>query len=375
MASITLEHVDKSFGRVRAVEDLSLHVAEGELVVLVGPSGCGKTTALRLIAGLETPDRGTVRIGGRVVNGWPPKDRNVAMVFQNPALYPHLTARRNLAFPLLLRKVPKPEVDRRVREVAGLLGIESLLERRPWELSGGQQQRVALGRALVRQPASFLLDEPLSHLDAHLRLQLRAEIKRLHNRLGATILYVTHEQEEAMALGNRIAVMRQGRIQQVGSPLEVYRHPANRFVAGFVGSPPTNFLEGLVVFQDGRLWFDDGAQRLAVPDWAARALAGKVNAKVLLGVRPDAIGARPIEGQSGNVLAVMVNAVQVLGSETDVYFSTDRHPQIIARLNGPAPWRVGTIQRVHIDLTRIDFFEPDSDDGAPGRNLCLSPAA
>ncbi len=243
MATVTFDHVFKKYGDVTAVSDLNLEIGDGEFMVLVGPSGCGKTTSLRMIAGLEEISEGTLRIGDKVVNDVAPKDRDIAMVFQSYALYPHMSVRDNLAFGLKLRKVPKPEIEKRINEAAGILQLEKLLDRKPKELSGGQRQRVALGRAIVREPAVFLMDEPLSNLDAKLRVQTRAEIARLHQRLGTTMVYVTHDQVEAMTMGQRIAVMSEGLLQQVGTPQQLYDTPINRFVAGFIGSPAMNFVE------------------------------------------------------------------------------------------------------------------------------------
>ncbi|MFH1922425.1 MAG: ABC transporter ATP-binding protein, partial [Planctomycetota bacterium] len=264
MARVRLEHVGKVYPNgFEAIRDFDLDVTDGELLVLVGPSGCGKTSTLRMIAGLEQVTRGTISIGPRVVNDVPPKDRDVAMVFQSHALYPHMTARRNMAFSLKLRKAPRADLDRAVRQAAAMLDIGHLLERKPGQLSGGERQRVALGRAIVRKPACFLLDEPLSSLDARLRVEMRSELKRLHRRLGTTTLHVTHDQEEALALGDRVAIVREGRLQQIGTPREVYRHPVNRFVGGFLGSAPMNFLEGTITEHDGRLSFDEAGRRLA----------------------------------------------------------------------------------------------------------------
>src|SRR6187455_2587477 len=243
MATVTFDNVNKVYGDFHAVKDLNLEIGDAEFMVLVGPSGCGKTTSLRMIAGLEEISSGTLRIGDRVVNDVPPKDRDIAMVFQSYALYPHMSVRENLAFGLKLRKVPKPEIERRVNEAAETIQLQKLLDRKPKELSGGQRQRVALGRAIVREPAVFLMDEPLSNLDAKLRVQTRAEIARLHQRLETTVVYVTHDQVEAMTMGQRIAVMSDGLLQQVGTPQQLYDHPVNRFVAGFIGSPSMNFIE------------------------------------------------------------------------------------------------------------------------------------
>ena len=262
MATVTFEHVNKQYGDFLAVNDLNLEIGDGEFMVLVGPSGCGKTTSLRMIAGLEEITSGTLRIGDRVVNDVPPKDRDIAMVFQSYALYPHMSVRDNLAFGLKLRKVPKPEIERRVNEAAETIQLQKLLDRKPKELSGGQRQRVALGRAIVREPAVFLMDEPLSNLDAKLRVQTRAEIARLHQRLETTMVYVTHDQVEAMTMGTRIAVMNEGLLQQVGTPQTLYDEPINRFVAGFIGSPSMNFVEVTV---DG----DGDTRELVGPgDWS-----------------------------------------------------------------------------------------------------------
>ena len=278
MAQVRLEHVTKRFpNEAVALDDLSLEVADGEFLILVGPSGCGKTTALRIVAGLEKPTAGRITIGDRVVNDVSPRDRDIAMVFQSYALYPHMTVYKNLAFGLKERRTPKPEIERRVRDVSGILGLDELLKRRPAQLSGGQRQRVAMGRALVREPKAFLLDEPLSNLDAKLRVQMRAELKRIHQRLGITTIYVTHDQVEAMTLGDRIVVMSAGEVQQIGRPQEVYRRPANLFVAGFIGSPPMNLLRGTA--REGRVRAGD----LEFPK------AGVPDGDVVVGVRPEAL--------------------------------------------------------------------------------------
>jgi multiple sugar transport system ATP-binding protein len=295
------------------------------------------------------------------------------MVFQSHVLYPHMTAYRNMAFPLRLRKAPASEIDGRVRQAAAMLGIEDLLSRKPKELSGGQRQRVAVGRAVVRRPACFLLDEPLSDLDARLRVEMRAELRRLHGRLPTTTIHVTHDQEEAMALGDRLAVVREGRIQQVGPPGQVFRHPANRFVAGFLGARPMNFLEGTLVRQEGRLWFDEGGQRLIVPDWAAGDLADRVDGRVTLGIRPESLRPGPIEGQRHNTLPVKVNLIESLGEGHEVHLSTERHPRIVARTGDYSAFTPGTARDVHVDLDRVHFFEPDdAAAGTPGENLCLA---
>ena len=305
MPGVTLESVSKRFaGGSVAVDDLSLDIADGEFMILVGSSGCGKTTALRMIAGLETPSAGTIRIGDRVVNEVSARDRDIAMVFQNYALYPHMTVARNLGYPLRQRRVPRAEVTRRVSEVAEMLGLEALMKRRPGQLSGGQRQRVAMGRALVREPEVFLLDEPLSNLDAKLRVQMRAALKRLHGRLGVTTVYVTHDQVEAMTLGDRIAVLSDGKLQQLGAPQDVYDRPANVFVAGFIGSPPMNLLRGRV--RGGSATAGD----LVVP------APGVADGDVFVGVRPESL--RPARNGMPS-LGFEVAVVEPLGDEVIVH--------------------------------------------------------
>jgi multiple sugar transport system ATP-binding protein len=338
VASVTLEGVRKVYpdGTV-AVHELDLEIADGELVVFVGPSGCGKTTALRMIAGLEEISEGTIRIGDRVVNTVAPRDRDVAMVFQNYALYPHKSIYDNLAFPLRLRKMPKAEVDERVRRIAQLLELEEHLRRRPGQLSGGQRQRVAMGRAIVREPQAFLMDEPLSNLDAKLRTQMRAEISLLHKELGVTTVYVTHDQVEAMTLGQRVAVLRKGELQQVASPQELYDHPANLFVAGFIGSPSMNFVQGTIEADDGSLRIALGNQRLTV-DAAERerhpALAEHAGRTVIVGVRPhnleDASIAR--ETPEDRRLDGLVRLREALGSEVIVHFQIEAAPAVASEL-------------------------------------------
>jgi multiple sugar transport system ATP-binding protein len=307
VADVVFDHVTKVFpGGAVAVADLSLEVGDGEFLILVGPSGCGKTTALRMVAGLERISAGQIRIGGKTVNDMPPKERNVAMVFQNYALYPHMTVERNLAFGLRQRKMPKTEIERRVTDVSDMLGLAEFLQRRPGQLSGGQRQRVAMGRALVREPAAFLLDEPLSNLDAKLRVQMRAELKRLHARLGITTIYVTHDQVEAMTLGDRIAVLSEGALQQLGPPQEVYEHPANVFVAGFVGSPPMNLLRANAAGDSVT------AGELVLPSRDGS------QGEIVLGLRPESF-VTPAEGVPA--LAFRVEVVEPLGDEVVVHGS------------------------------------------------------
>ncbi|MEM1986497.1 MAG: ABC transporter ATP-binding protein [Nitrososphaeria archaeon] len=286
MARVLIKNLVKRFGSTLAVNNLNLEIKDKEFVVLLGPSGCGKTTTLRCIAGLETPDSGEIYIGDTLVNDLPPKDRDIAMVFQSYALYPHMTVYDNIAFPLKIRKLPKSEIDKKVKEVAKLLQISELLDRKPKQLSGGQAQRVALGRSIVREPKVWLMDEPLSNLDAKLRLYMRAELKRLQKELAITTVYVTHDQAEAMTMGDRIAVMNKGLLQQYASPDEVFNRPANVFVAGFIGSPPTNMAPGTFVERDGKGYFDGGAIRFRLPDAAVEAIKAKGANEIIFGIRP-----------------------------------------------------------------------------------------
>lgn len=352
MARVQLVEVTKRFGSTVAVDRVSLDIADGEFLVLVGPSGCGKSTLLRLIAGLEDVTEGEIYIDDRNVNDVPPKDRDVAMVFQNYALYPHMTVYDNMAFGLRMRKVPRDEIDRRVRQAAETLGLTHLLKRRPAQLSGGQRQRVALGRAIVRDPKVFLMDEPLSNLDAQLRVQMRTELARLHQRLGTTTIYVTHDQVEAMTLGDRIAVLRDGKLQQVATPHEIYARPANVFVASFIGSPPMNFVRGQVESRDDGVWFTGEGLTCRLEGELAEAAAaylrtgdglgssdgdragasGQGRRDAILGVRPEHVQARLADegsvagtGASGGAagqgphLVATVEVVEPLGAETYVY--------------------------------------------------------
>ncbi|HET9443610.1 MAG TPA: sn-glycerol-3-phosphate ABC transporter ATP-binding protein UgpC [Acidimicrobiales bacterium] len=332
MADVVLNQLSKVFADgTRAVDDLDLAIGDGELMVLVGPSGCGKTTALRMVAGLEDISHGEVSIGGRVVNQVPSKDRDIAMVFQSYALYPHLSVFDNIAFGLRLRKAPKEEIDRRVHRAAAILGLEELLKRKPRALSGGQRQRVAMGRAIVREPQAFLMDEPLSNLDAKLRVQMRAEIARLQGELGVTTIYVTHDQTEAMTLGDRVAVMRKGVLQQVAPPQVLYDDPVNLFVAGFIGSPAMNMVEGGLERADGRLWVVLGSQRLAVDErlLAERpGLADHEGARVAVGIRPEDMedAALAAGAPEDRRLASTAELVEAMGSDVYVHFSLDAPP-------------------------------------------------
>ena len=397
MSRVDLEQVTKVFpGGVKAVDGVDLAVADREFVVLVGPSGCGKSTTLRMIAGLEEVTSGTIGIGGRVVNDVPPKDRDIAMVFQNYALYPHMTVYKNMAFALKLRKVPKAQIQHRVLEAATLLEIEHLLERKPRELSGGQRQRVAVGRAIVREPAAFLFDEPLSNLDAKLRVTTRAELKRLHQRLRTTTVYVTHDQEEAMTLGDRIVVMKDGVIQQAAPPLETYHSPANRFVAGFIGMPPMNFFDGLVSpgetgasFREGKvgakvatkgdetrpgeLTLPPNGFTLPIPARRLDKLAGSVGRHVVLGIRPEHLYLTPLPNGDSSPLDLRVSVIEPLGSMMDVYMTTELDNPVVGRVDalGASLGAAGVYPRaearvtVHVDLRRVHVFEP----GVAGMNL------
>jgi ABC-type sugar transport system ATPase subunit len=360
MAVVALEHVDKTFpDGTRALVDCSLAVGDGELVVVVGPSGCGKSTLLRLVAGLETPTAGTLRIGERVVNALRPQERNVAMVFQDYALYPHLSARGNLEFPLRMRRLPHAERDARVARVARLLDIEALLERLPRQLSGGQRQRVAMGRALVREPAVFLLDEPLSNLDARLRIQVRAEIKELQVRARTTMIYVTHDQVEAMTLGDRVAVLREGRLQQVAPPGELYDRPANAFVAGFIGNPPMNLLPARVVEAAAAgLRVDLGGQTLAVARPRGHD-APAPGADATAGVRPEALRLAAADADA-EALCVEVEHLEHLGHETLAHVRlAGADVRLVARMPGRLAHRRGDPLRLAADPKRVHLFAPD----------------
>jgi multiple sugar transport system ATP-binding protein len=287
MSQVVIRNANKKYGDVHAVKDVNLQVRDKEFMVFVGPSGCGKTTTLRMVAGLEAITSGDILIGDRIVNDLPPMDRDIAMVFQNYALYPHMSVYDNMAFGLKMRKFDKPEIKRRVERAAGILDIGMLLERKPRQLSGGQRQRVALGRAIVRDPKVFLFDEPLSNLDAKLRVQMRVELKKLHERLGTTAIYVTHDQVEAMTLGDRVVVMRDGWVQQVGEPLELYNTPANKFVAGFIGSPAMNFANVTLTGANGAVYAENSGLRIKLPEEIAQRLNGRASRDVILGIRPE----------------------------------------------------------------------------------------
>jgi multiple sugar transport system ATP-binding protein len=334
VATIEFEGVAKVYqDGTEAVSDLDLSIGDGEFMVLVGPSGCGKSTGLKMVAGLEGVSRGTIAIGDRVVNELPPRDRDVAMVFQDYALYPHMTVFENLGFALKIRKVPKPEIDRRVRQVASILGIEELLERRPKQLSGGQRQRVAMGRAIVREPQAFLMDEPLSNLDAKLRVQMRAEIRRIQTRLDVTTIFVTHDQTEAMTMGDRVAVMKRGHLQQVDAPQALYDHPANLFVGGFIGSPAMNMVEATLQRINGDLVAGFGSSELVLDPALVRGrseLGRYQDRRVVLGIRPESIEHERFAGidARGRRLEATVDLRESLGSEALVHFHIDAPPVV-----------------------------------------------
>jgi len=361
MAEVRFEGVTKKFGGVTVIRDLSLAVRDREFLVLVGPSGCGKSTFLRLLAGLESVTEGRVLIGGRLVNDVSPGERNVSMVFQSYALYPHMSVFDNMAFGLRMRKVPREETGSRVREAARLLEIEELLERRPRQLSGGQRQRVALGRAMVRNPAAFLLDEPLSNLDARLRAQTRAELIKLHDRLGATFIYVTHDQVEAMTMAGRIAVMNHGVLQQVGTPGDLYERPANLFVAGFIGSPPMNLLEVSVAGGVEGLNLAAEGVRLSVPARISEALLPFRGGKVALGIRPEDIHL-PGESPSGPEPAEVEGEVllrEIMGREIHVTLQCGTQ-KLLVRMFGGEAVRPGERMRVLLDMERALVFDSGS---------------
>jgi multiple sugar transport system ATP-binding protein len=391
MAQIILEHVEKAYaGGVKAINDLSLDVKDGEFMVFVGPSGCGKSTALRSIAGLEEITGGTIQIGDRVVNDLPPKDRDIAMVFQNYALYPHMTVEQNLAFGLQLRKTPKDEIKRRVDDAAKMLGLEQYLKRKPAALSGGQRQRVAMGRAIVREPQAFLMDEPLSNLDAKLRVSMRASLNQLHERLGVTTVYVTHDQVEAMTLGNRVCVLRDGRLQQVDTPQTLFEAPVNLFVAGFIGSPAMNFVNAELV-RDGGAAVTFAGYKLDVPAEvieAKRGLADYFGKKVILGIRPSDFEDASLSDRKWGTMRVTAGVTEELGSEIHVIFTIDaphvEHVSIAqateasededeataALAGGKSLWtaRVSKESRVRhgaplelsVDTRYLQFFDPGS---------------
>ncbi|MFH1474780.1 MAG: sn-glycerol-3-phosphate ABC transporter ATP-binding protein UgpC [Chloroflexota bacterium] len=359
MATVTFDHVPKKYGEVSAVDDMSLSVEDGEFMVLVGPSGCGKTTGLRMVAGLEDITEGTISIGDRVVNDIAPKDRDIAMVFQSYALYPHMNVYDNLAFGLKLRKVEKKEIDRRVKAAAETIQLTALLERKPKELSGGQRQRVALGRAIVREPAVFLMDEPLSNLDAKLRVQTRAEIARLHKRLKTTIIYVTHDQVEAMTMGQRIAVMSQAKLQQVGAPEELYDRPDNKFVAGFIGSPAMNFLPvELSGSGESAVLRGDGVD-IPLPVHFREAVNATSGRRFIVGIRPEHLDVVPTGGDTVTVQA-RADVVEYLGNEELLHIEL-AGADVVAIVSADRGVHHDDDVTVHIPLDKMHLFDAASD--------------
>jgi multiple sugar transport system ATP-binding protein len=363
VASVTYRNVTKSWGDLDAVRDLSIEIPDGEFLVFVGPSGCGKSTSLRMLAGLEEITDGEILIGDRVVNNVAPKDRDIAMVFQSYALYPHMTVYDNMAFGLRLRRTPKQVIDERVRETAASLGIEMLLERRPRQLSGGQRQRVAVGRAIVREPAVFLLDEPLSNLDAKLRVEARAFISKLHQRLGTTFIYVTHDQVEAMTMGERIAVLRAGELMQIDSPSNLYDHPANVFVAGFIGSPAMNFFDSSeLIEEDGSMWVDTGRFRLEVPEDRQELYRPHVGKKLIFGIRPENISHvdyKPADIKP-SLIEVNVDVIELMGNEKIVYLEKDGQ-FMMARFDPRADVRVGHPAGAVFNMAAMHLFDQETE--------------
>ena len=365
MASLSLQHINKTYPNgFEAVKDFNLEIADKEFIIFVGPSGCGKSTTLRMIAGLEEITGGTLKIGDKVVNDVEPKDRDIAMVFQNYALYPHMTVYDNMAFGLKLRKVPKDQIDKMVKEAAKILDLEKLLDRKPKALSGGQRQRVAMGRAIVREPKVFLMDEPLSNLDAKLRVQMRTEISKLHERLGATIIYVTHDQTEALTLGTRIVVMKDGVMQQVATPIDLYTKPCNMFVAGFIGSPQMNFIDCKVVKDGDDVKLEFGSHSVKLPEGKAEKIVegGYIGKDVVLGIRPEDIKDEEIFVTDGgdNVLDATVKVYEMLGAEVFLYFTVEGH-DITVRVNPRTTARPGDTIKIALDTSKIHVFDKETE--------------
>ena len=362
MASVTYENVFKRFGDVEVIKDMNVEIHDKEFVVFVGPSGCGKSTLLRLLAGLEEISEGEILIGDRVVNDVPPKDRDIAMVFQSYALYPHMSVYDNMAFGLKLRKTPKEEIDRRVKEAGEILGLAHLLERKPRALSGGQRQRVAVGRAIVREPAVFLMDEPLSNLDAKLRVTARAEISKLHKRLGTTFIYVTHDQVEAMTMGDRILVLKDGILQQIDSPRNLYETPHNMFVAGFIGRPSMNFFDATLVGEEGNLYIDVGDFRVPVPEDRRAPYDSYVGKEVIFGIRPEHVHAAQYTPSKINAAPVeaTVDVVELLGHELHVYLDAGQN-NFVATVDTRLAPQVGQELDLVLDMDRMHLFDKQSE--------------
>lgn len=365
MSNLSLRHIYKVYsGNVTAVKDFNLEIEDKEFVVFVGPSGCGKSTTLRMIAGLEEISQGELYIGDKLVNDVSPKDRDIAMVFQNYALYPHMTVYDNMAFGLKLRKVPKAEIDQKVKEAAKILDIDHLLDRKPKALSGGQRQRVAMGRAIVRNPKVFLLDEPLSNLDAKLRVQMRTEISKLHNKLQTTFIYVTHDQTEAMTLGTKLVVMKDGIVQQVDTPQHIYEHPINIFVAGFIGSPQMNFIDAKVVENAGKLSLVVEGETIPLPSDKAEVIkkGGYVGKEVIMGIRPENIDEDPefLEKHKDAVLDAKVEVTELMGSETYIYLSKGK-ANITARVAGTSQAKAGDTLKIGMNTSKMHLFDKETE--------------
>ena len=363
MASVSYRHVFKRFGDVSVIKDFNLEIADKEFMVFVGPSGCGKSTNLRMLAGLEDVSEGDILIGDRVVNDVPPKDRDIAMVFQSYALYPHMTVYDNMAFGLKLRKMPKDEIDRRVKEAADILGLGNLLDRKPKALSGGQRQRVAVGRAIVREPAVFLMDEPLSNLDAKLRVTARAEISKLHQRLGTTFIYVTHDQVEAMTMGDRIAVLADGILQQCDTPRNLYNEPNNIFVAGFIGSPSMNFFNGTLVNEEGKLFVDTGDFRVRVPDEKREAFGSYAGKEVVMGMRPEHVHAPDYAPPNikGEPVNATVEVVELLGHELHLYLNSGKN-SFVGTVDPRFGVHTGNNINLAFDMGNMHLFDKASQE-------------
>ena len=360
MSNVRLENVCKYFGDVEAVSSFNLDVEDKEFLVLLGPSGCGKSTTLRMIAGLEELSEGNIYIGDNLVNDMPPRDRDIAMVFQDYALYPHMTVRQNMAFGLKLRKFPKPEIDQRVNEAAEILGIQDLLSRKPRELSGGQRQRVAVGRTIVRKPAVFLFDEPLSNLDAKLRGQMRAELSKLHDQLSTTIIYVTHDQVEAMTMGTKIVIMKDGVVNQVGSPMEIYDFPVNKFVAGFIGNPGMNFLSARIVPKNSTLYVDAGSFQLRIPPEKHSYLQSQTDREVTLGIRPEHIQDInfPDDSKVTDSFKAEVEVVETLGAEVQLDVVSGEH-SLVARVDPRTTAKRHQEIELAVNMDKIHIFETE----------------
>ena len=363
MAQVSLKDVSKIYADgIAAVDKINLGIENREFMVLVGPSGCGKSTTLRMIAGLEEMSEGRIYIGDKLVNEVPAKDRDIAMVFQNYALYPHMTVFENMAFGLKLRKYPKQEISKRVIDAAGILGIKALLNRRPKELSGGERQRVAVGRAIVRKPLVFLFDEPLSNLDAKLRVQMRTEIHKLHLRLATTMIYVTHDQTEAMTMGDRIAVMKDGIIQQAADPITIYDSPVNKFVASFIGSPPMNFMLGRIIKKDGKLYFDEGKIIVRIAEEMYKKLNPYAGKEIIMGLRSEDIYDKLFvsSATAENVVKVTCEVVEPLGSEVYLYLNTGKHT-FIARVGAHDRPPINQDMDLVFDMSKVHFFDKDTE--------------